>query len=86
MLQEPGRAELAEKPYPRIVPGFSLVEVAIAPVCNEAAIFESQGFAWVHVVDLNGAFEGEPVNADAVSSILANVSAWSVTMGPANPP
>ncbi len=40
----------------------------------QAALFEAQGFAWVHVVDLNGAFEGEPVNAEAVSSILGNVS------------
>ena len=28
-------------------------------------------FAWLHVVDLNGAFAGKPVNADAVRAILA---------------
>ncbi|CAK0758597.1 1-(5-phosphoribosyl)-5-((5-phosphoribosylamino)methylideneamino) imidazole-4-carboxamide isomerase [Azospirillaceae bacterium] len=33
--------------------------------------FEEQGFEWLHVVDLNGAFAGRPVNADAVDRILA---------------
>ena len=32
------------------------------------------GFAWLHVVDLNGAFAGKPVNADAVRAILAHVT------------
>jgi phosphoribosylformimino-5-aminoimidazole carboxamide ribotide isomerase len=31
------------------------------------------GFSWLHVVDLNGAFEGKPINKSAVKSILANV-------------
>ena len=30
------------------------------------------GFRWLHVVDLNGAFAGRPVNADAVRAILAS--------------
>ena len=37
----------------------------------QAARFRDQGFAWLHVVDLNGAFAGRPVNADAVEAILA---------------
>lgn len=40
----------------------------------QAAAWQAAGFAWLHVVDLNGAFAGRPVNAAAVSSILANVS------------
>ncbi len=37
----------------------------------QAAEFEQQGFEWLHVVDLNGAFEGQPVNGAAVEAILA---------------
>lgn len=40
----------------------------------QAAHFESQGFAYLHLVDLNGAFAGRPVNEDAVGSILKAVS------------
>lgn len=36
----------------------------------QALEFEHQGFEWLHLVDLNGAFEGEPVNAGAVEAIL----------------
>ena len=36
----------------------------------QARVFESQGFEWLHVVDLNGAFAGESVNGAAVESIL----------------
>jgi phosphoribosylformimino-5-aminoimidazole carboxamide ribotide isomerase len=32
------------------------------------------GFEWLHVVDLNGAIEGRPVNADAVGQIMRAVS------------
>jgi phosphoribosylformimino-5-aminoimidazole carboxamide ribotide isomerase len=39
----------------------------------QAAVWQSLGFAWLHVVDLNGAFAGRPVNADAVRAILAAV-------------
>jgi phosphoribosylformimino-5-aminoimidazole carboxamide ribotide isomerase len=40
----------------------------------QARIWQDSGFAWLHVVDLNGAFAGRPVNADAVGSILAAVT------------
>jgi len=40
----------------------------------QAAAFETQGFEWLHIVDLNGAFAGEPVNAAAVEAILAATS------------
>ena len=36
----------------------------------QARIFEEQGFQWLHVVDLNGAFEGRPVNDKAVEAIF----------------
>ncbi len=36
----------------------------------QAKAFEDQGFEWLHVVDLNGAFEGESINGAAVEAIL----------------
>ena len=40
----------------------------------QAADFESQGFRWLHLVDLDGAFAGKPVNAAAVEAILKRVT------------
>jgi phosphoribosylformimino-5-aminoimidazole carboxamide ribotide isomerase len=39
----------------------------------QAEAFERQGFAYLHLVDLDGAFAGKPVNAAAVERILAAV-------------
>ncbi len=39
----------------------------------QAATFEGQGFQWLHVVDLDGAFAGKPMNAAAVEAILKRV-------------
>ncbi|QFU08300.1 1-(5-phosphoribosyl)-5-[(5-phosphoribosylamino)methylideneamino] imidazole-4-carboxamide isomerase [Rhodobacteraceae bacterium THAF1] len=39
----------------------------------QAATFVDAGCAWVHLVDLNGAFAGRPVNAEAVEAILSRV-------------
>ena len=39
----------------------------------QARAFRDAGCAWVHVVDLDGAFAGRPVNGDAVRSILSAV-------------
>jgi phosphoribosylformimino-5-aminoimidazole carboxamide ribotide isomerase len=36
----------------------------------QARKFQDQGFQYLHIVDLNGAFAGEPVNQDAVDAIL----------------
>jgi len=52
-----------------------LGDMAQATVYNEdpaaqALAFEHQGFQWLHVVDLNGAFEGQSVNGAAVEAIL----------------
>jgi phosphoribosylformimino-5-aminoimidazole carboxamide ribotide isomerase len=40
----------------------------------QAGAFEDAGCDWVHLVDLNGAFAGAPVNAAAVEAILARLS------------
>jgi phosphoribosylformimino-5-aminoimidazole carboxamide ribotide isomerase len=40
----------------------------------QARAFEQQGFGYLHVVDLDGAFAGKPMNAAAVDGILAAVS------------
>ena len=52
-----------------------LGDMATATVYNDdpaaqAKAFEEQGFEWLHVVDLNGAFRGESVNGTAVDAIL----------------
>ncbi len=54
-------------------------EMEAATVFNDdpaaqAAAFQAAGCDWLHLVDLNGAFAGEPVNAAAVEAILAAVS------------
>ena len=54
-------------------------EMAEATVFNDdpaaqARLFAAQGFPYLHIVDLNGAFAGKPVNAPAVEAILAAVS------------
>ncbi|KFB08494.1 1-(5-phosphoribosyl)-5-[(5-phosphoribosylamino)methylideneamino]imidazole-4-carboxamide isomerase [Nitratireductor basaltis] len=42
-----------------------------ADPADQALAFERQGFEWLHVVDLNGAFAGESVNSSAVEAILS---------------
>jgi len=39
----------------------------------QAQAFEAQGFQYLHIVDLDGAFAGKPVNAAAVERILESV-------------
>ena len=39
----------------------------------QASAFESQGFEYLHIVDLDGAFAGKPMNAAAVERILGAV-------------
>jgi phosphoribosylformimino-5-aminoimidazole carboxamide ribotide isomerase len=41
---------------------------------EQALTFERQGFEYLHLVDLDGAFAGKPINADAVKAILDAVS------------
>jgi len=40
----------------------------------QARAFEMQGFEYLHIVDLDGAFAGKPVNAGAVDRILETIS------------
>jgi phosphoribosylformimino-5-aminoimidazole carboxamide ribotide isomerase len=40
----------------------------------QAAVFAAQGFEYLHVVDLDGAFAGKPMNAAAVERILAAIA------------
>ncbi len=56
-----------------------LGDMAQATVFNDdpaaqAAAFARQGFTHLHVVDLDGAFAGKPMNAAAVDAILAAVT------------
>ena len=52
-----------------------LMESAIiyneSPVA-QVKVFEEMGAEWVHLVDLNGAFAGEPVNHDVIKAIRAS--------------
>jgi phosphoribosylformimino-5-aminoimidazole carboxamide ribotide isomerase len=41
---------------------------------DQARKFEAAGCRWIHVVDLDGAFAGAPVNAPAVRAILGAVN------------
>jgi len=41
---------------------------------QQASQFEAQGFRYLHIVDLDGAFAGKPVNAQAVERILETVA------------
>jgi phosphoribosylformimino-5-aminoimidazole carboxamide ribotide isomerase len=40
----------------------------------QARAFQDAGCQWLHLVDLNGAFAGEPVNGAAVEAILGAIS------------
>jgi phosphoribosylformimino-5-aminoimidazole carboxamide ribotide isomerase len=56
-----------------------LGDMAQATVFNDdpaaqAMAFQRQGFSWLHLVDLNGAFAGQPVNGRAVEAILKAVT------------
>ena len=56
-----------------------LGEMSEATVFNDdpaaqAQTFEAQGFKYLHIVDLNGAFAGKPVNGAAVDAILKAIS------------
>lgn len=60
-------------------------EMASATVFNtdpasQARDFAAAGFDWLHLVDLNGAFAGRPVNRPAVRAILA-ATALPVQLG-----
>lgn len=67
--------DLKEGRCVRLVQG----EMESATVFNDdpaaqARAFERQGFEYLHVVDLDGAFAGKPMNARAVEAILESVA------------
>jgi phosphoribosylformimino-5-aminoimidazole carboxamide ribotide isomerase len=41
---------------------------------EQARTFEEMGFSYLHIVDLDGAFAGRPVNASAIERILESVA------------
>jgi len=45
-----------------------------AEPAQQARQFQNQGFEYLHIVDLNGAFEGRPVNGAAVEAILSAIT------------
>lgn len=54
-------------------------EMASATVFNDdpaaqARLFAAAGFSWLHCVDLDGAFEGQSVNAAAIRAIRAAIA------------
>jgi phosphoribosylformimino-5-aminoimidazole carboxamide ribotide isomerase len=60
-------------------------DMAQATVFNDdpaaqAKIFAEAGFAWLHIVDLDGAFSGRPANAAAIEAIL-RLSRLDVQLG-----
>jgi len=67
--------DLKEGRCVRLVQG----DMARATVFNEdpaaqADIFACQGFEYLHIVDLDGAFAGKPMNAGAVEAIIARAT------------
>lgn len=48
---------------------------------DQARAFVAAGAEWLHLVDLNGAFAGRPVNGDAVEAILAAATDVPVQLG-----
>jgi phosphoribosylformimino-5-aminoimidazole carboxamide ribotide isomerase len=52
----------------------SAATVFNADPADQARQWERAGFAWIHLVDLNGAIEGKPVNGAAVEAILRAVT------------
>jgi phosphoribosylformimino-5-aminoimidazole carboxamide ribotide isomerase len=45
-----------------------------ADPASQARAFLDAGFSWLHLVDLNGAIEGRPVNDKAVETILSTIN------------
>ena len=41
---------------------------------DQAKYFESKGCKWIHIVDLDGAFQGKPVNEETIKKIISSVN------------
>jgi threonine dehydrogenase-like Zn-dependent dehydrogenase len=72
-IPKPGKVVLAEKPYPRIKPGYALIKVFIAPVCAEQHVYED------HIFE---AFEdAEHLGHEGVGEIVEVSDASSFSIG-----
>ncbi len=74
MILYPPAIDLKDGQCVRLLRG----EMEAATVFNDdpaaqARAFQDAGCEWIHLVDLNGAFAGEPVNAAAVEAILGAI-------------
>lgn len=49
--------------------------------CGQARIFADAGCRWLHMVDLNGAFAGEPINQDIVREVRSSVDDVNIQLG-----
>jgi phosphoribosylformimino-5-aminoimidazole carboxamide ribotide isomerase len=43
-------------------------------ILSQAKIFEDAGFEWLHIVDLDGARKGKPVNMDLITKVIAETN------------
>ena len=41
---------------------------------DQAKIFENKGCKWIHIVDLDGAIEGKPINKEIIKKIISSVN------------
>lgn len=48
---------------------------------DQAKKFVKQGCKWLHMVDLNGAFEGKPVNSQAVEEVIKSLNGTPCQLG-----
>ena len=53
---------------------FSEVTEFNSDILSQAQIFEKAGFKWLHMVDLDGARKGVPVNDDLVKKVASNTN------------
>ena len=56
-IPEPRQVKLVERPYPRIVPGYSMIKVEIAPICIEHQVYKEHRMEW-HSDECNQGHEG----------------------------
>ncbi len=67
--------DLKEGRCVRLVQGdMSSAKVFNDDPADQAARFVAHGFKWLHMVDLDGAFAGKPMNAAAVENVLKRIT------------
>ena len=40
---------------------------------NQAKFFKDKGCEWIHIVDLDGAIQGESINSDVIKKIISSI-------------